>query len=401
MLYMSEAKPLPRRKAIPARLGCPLRVRESSTTATHHIPSTGRSMALERLRKRAFILLAATARVQRCDASLSLLDNDPQYEYKLEPYLGRGYGEEPTQFKHPTFITTLPSGSLVVSDSWNHRLKVMSPYGELLRTVGSFGNGTGMGSGAEPQFYQPNGLACNNWSLFVVDTMNHRVQKLKVDTLSPLASAGSYGSGPGQLSFPRGIALFNGTLYVADSNNNRIVMFSASTMSYKGSFGTRGVAVGKLSHPEGLVFNQPSMVYEAELFVADSGNDRIQVFDQYGRFLRTFGSVGEGPGQFSLPTGLAFFNGKLYVGEFHGGRVQLLSTEGRPLQTLDLGPAGRIAGLCVSKVRGAVYAVDEEWAIIHTVSFGPRRAQPAGKVRTPKVHHNVHPARKHRERTRR
>ena len=312
-------------------------------------------MTTRRFSARATLLVLVTA-------STSGLEQNPvDLQYQWEHHFGTGYGEAPTQLRHPSFITHQAStGNVVVSDTWNHRLQVFSSSGHLLRVVGSFGVGMG-------EFYHPHGLVFDNWSLFVVDASNHRVQRLRAATFEPVSTVGSYGSGPGKLSFPRGIVLFGGTLYVADMNNHRISMFNTLGMTFKGSFATRGIGRGELSHPEGLAFAEADAASTGELFVADSGNDRIVVFDQDGNFLRTFGTEGEEPGQFLMPVGVAVAHGRLYVSEYYGARLQTFTMDGKLMQSLNV-RGSRFGGVSVSfRNRHAVYAIDEDWAIIHVL----------------------------------
>ena len=66
------------------------------------------------------------------------------------------------------------------------------------------------------------------------------------------------------------------------------------------------------------------------MYVADCGNDRIQVFTAEGRFLRMFGRVGEGGGELGEPSAIAVDgSGLVYVGE-HGshGCVSVFTSEG-------------------------------------------------------------------------
>ena len=62
------------------------------------------------------------------------------------------------------------------------------------------------------------------------------------------------------------------------------------------------------------------------LYVADSQNQRIQMFDLDGNFIAAFGSAGTGDGEFLDPRGLAVdSNGNLYVSDFAAHRIQVLS----------------------------------------------------------------------------
>jgi hypothetical protein len=64
------------------------------------------------------------------------------------------------------------------------------------------------------------------------------------------------------------------------------------------------------------------------LFVADHGNNRVQVFNGDGQFLEAFGRRGAGPGEFDKPCGLATGPGdRLYVAEHGNHRIQMFEVE--------------------------------------------------------------------------
>ena len=87
----------------------------------------------------------------------------------------------------------------------------------------------------------------------------------------------------------------NGTIYVADTGNNRIQVFHNDTFAR--SIGSPGSGPGELLKPTGIhVHREGGMIY-----VADTGNDRVQVFHPNGTFARSIGSPGSGPGEFSAP----------------------------------------------------------------------------------------------------
>ncbi|KAL1505099.1 hypothetical protein AB1Y20_008858 [Prymnesium parvum] len=118
-------------------------------------------------------------------------------KYAKQREIGLGYGKAPLQFNHPSAISTLPStGDLVITDSWNHRLQVVSPRGTSRLACGKFGVGKG-------QFWQPASVVANEKSVFIADTQNHRIQKLRADNFSTLRSVGSFGDGRGQMNMPK------------------------------------------------------------------------------------------------------------------------------------------------------------------------------------------------------
>ena len=120
--------------------------------------------------------------------------------------------------------------------------------------------------------------------------------------LGPLSSFGAYGNGAGQMTNAGGVAIAqDGTAYIADTGNNQIDVFSPAG-AFVRSFGKvvipsdgceqdegcqtadgRGSA-GALSQPRDLVVDSAGNV-----FVADTGNLRVDVFSPEGVFLRAFG----------------------------------------------------------------------------------------------------------------
>jgi tripartite motif-containing protein 71 len=89
-----------------------------------------------------------------------------------------------------------------------------------------------------------------------------------------LAAIGSAGSGDGQFNYPQNIAIdANGNLYVADTGNNRIEKFDTNGV-YLSQFGSFGSGNGQFNYPVGLAFDLHGHVY-----VSDVANNRIQKFD--------------------------------------------------------------------------------------------------------------------------
>ena len=124
--------------------------------------------------------------------------------------------------------------------------------------------------------------------------------------------------------YPRGIAVdAGGNVYVADSLNHRIQVFD-SNGTFIRKWGSRGSGDGKLSYPYGVTVDGPGNVY-----VADGGNHRIQVFDGNGTFIRKWGSYGAGDGQFYYPRGIAVDgSGNVYVAAAFNHRIQVFDNNG-------------------------------------------------------------------------
>ncbi|MFH1386781.1 MAG: NHL repeat-containing protein [bacterium] len=75
-----------------------------------------------------------------------------------------------------------------------------------------------------------------------------------------------------------------------------------------------------------------------DLFIADTGNNRIERVSEDGRFVYQFGGFGMATGKFNTPWGVAVdFNYRLYVSERDGDRVQLFDIRGNFLNTVGAG----------------------------------------------------------------
>jgi DNA-binding beta-propeller fold protein YncE len=128
-----------------------------------------------------------------------------------------------------------------------------------------------------------------------------------------------------------------GNIYVSDGNgNSRIAKFDKDGKFIK-SWGSRGSEPGQFNAPYGIVIDAQGLVY-----VADRGNNRIQVFDADGNFKTQYTNVGTprtlcitpGPHQYlyssnSNPTNDIDVGGEIYKMELNGKVVGKFGTAGR------------------------------------------------------------------------
>ena len=136
------------------------------------------------------------------------------------------------------------------------------------------------------------------------------------------SSFGEAGSEPGQLSEPRGLTLDSeGDIWVADTGNDRIEEFDAEG-EFVQEFGSLGAGDGQLDHPSALALDS-----EGDIWVADTGNNRIEEFSPEGEYLAQFGETGTGEAQLSGPRGLALDSaGNVWIADTGNDRVQQWGT---------------------------------------------------------------------------
>lgn len=112
--------------------------------------------------------------------------------------------------------------------------------------------------------------------------------------------------GKGKLSFANGIAVnAQGDIYVADSNNQKIVVFNQAGKHIKTIRRKKG---DKSFLPRGLAFDN-----KGDLLVADTLGSQIIEFDSQGRERDSWGAPGSGGKQFNFPHGIAYSEGNLYI----------------------------------------------------------------------------------------
>lgn len=130
----------------------------------------------------------------------------------------------------------------------------------------------------------------------------------------------------GELNFPNGVSIdSNGNVYVSDSNNGRLVVFDPE--GKKLGLVRRGVSVGDLGLPRGSAIDDAGRIY-----VADLSQQGIQTYQALAagelqpKFIGGFGEAGTAEGSFQLPNAVAVDGrGRVYVADWRNNRIQVWS----------------------------------------------------------------------------
>jgi uncharacterized protein (TIGR03663 family) len=189
-------------------------------------------------------------------------------------------GNSNGQFNHPHGLAIAPDGSLFVADTDNNRIQHFSPEGQFLNAWGVFGDiSTGADNAPIGTFNQPWAVAVSpdgRW-VYVADTWNHRIQKFS-SSGEPMAMWGVGNYDPASTNSmglwgPRGIVVDpQNRVFVADTGNKRVLVYD-SDGGFLFQIGTGGMEVGQFEEPVGLALDA-----QDNLYVADTWNQRIQVF---------------------------------------------------------------------------------------------------------------------------
>ena len=143
--------------------------------------------------------------------------------------------------------------------------------------------------------------------------------------IKPVLSFGKEGSGDGMFHYPYGVAVSDGDeIVVADSSNDRVQVFDSNGTLLR-SFGHGGKNAGEFNRPIGIAINK-----DRNIFVADHNNHRIQIFSWEGRQLGSFDGKGILDSQLSYPCGLSLDStGNVIVADAGNKLIKIFTPDGR------------------------------------------------------------------------
>jgi DNA-binding beta-propeller fold protein YncE len=198
----------------------------------------------------------------------------------------------------------LGGNRLFVADSELAKVFILNRRFKLLSTLDGLQRPTGLAFDPERK------------RLYVADTLAHQVRVFDEDG-KPLFDIGARGDQDTQFNFPSHLAFANDRLFVNDTMNFRIQVLDPDGQHLR-TFGKHGTGSGYFAQPKGVAIDSQGHVY-----VADALANRVQIFDQNGLFLLGFGGTGDGPGALQMPAGLAIWDDRIYVADSQNQRVQI------------------------------------------------------------------------------
>jgi hypothetical protein len=292
-----------------------------------------------------------------------------------------------TGFRQPALIAFDSSGRLYVVDTANNRVQrcTKTPGPPETWTCNKFFGVTGEGGDDLSHLSWAFGIGIHNDEIFLGDGLNRRVLKCDLaGTCSLFAGvSGEFGTDNAHLGWPADVSVdSSGNVFVSDFNNMRIQKFS-STGTYLSTIGTAGVPyvtdAVHLNNPWGIAVAKDGSFYVTErygyrlvkinasgtqlwavgqagvtgndnahlggyaglegspaidasgrVYVGDTGNDRVQIFNANGSYYATLGSGNSGTGnyEFKCPADVAIspVSKDIYVADKCNQRVQVFTS---------------------------------------------------------------------------
>jgi DNA-binding beta-propeller fold protein YncE len=216
----------------------------------------------------------------------------------------------PGKLTKPVGVAVDGDGKVFVADGSLNRVYGYDIKGQLSIAIGREGD-----------LESPSGLAVDRTRnlLYVADAKKHHVLCYSTVSGSVVRTIGRRGGEPGEFNFPTNLFVNqSGRLYVTDTLNFRIQVFNPDG-GFLGEFGTQGDTPGTLNRPKGVGVDS-----EGHVYVADSSFNNFQIFDAAGQLLLYVGSGGSEAGEFFLPAGLSIDDrDRIYVADQGNARVQV------------------------------------------------------------------------------
>jgi DNA-binding beta-propeller fold protein YncE len=266
------------------------------------------------------IVLSGEGTCSECEL---LIEDSPYLLYRTltspqpPPINYSNFGSEPGQFSRPQGISVDGQGNFYVADTYNGRVEKFDSEGEFTLTFTTIRDG-------EPS--EPRGIAIDpQGNIYVTDSARHRLLRFTPDG----GFSGEWKGPDAGFYGPRDIAFGpNGLLYIIDQGHTRVAVFDPADETFT-SWGTPGKGDGQFADPNGIGISGKSV------FVTDTGNGRVQVFDLDGSYVSQWNvPIWESNVDYYPDVAVDADARRVYVTSSHTHQVFAFSTDGTLIEEI-------------------------------------------------------------------
>lgn len=255
------------------------------------------------------------------------------------------HGRQKGQFSNPQDVLILsnPNPTLLVSDTINQNVQLFS-----LETGVYTGTLLSSTNSKQIPLRRPIGLSNTfneNSACFVTDYDQHLISSWTIDENGNGKLIKKFGQQ--SLLGPKGLCVSKQSqnIVVADNKANSICLFDSSGR-FLHRFGTRGREAHELAGPHYIRFTDEDN--DRNIIVTDFYNNSVKIFDleRQGQFVTSFGSSGTKDSLFLAPTGLAidYERGYIFVSDWGNNRIQIFDRQGTFIRIIELSSLDMLYG---------------------------------------------------------
>ena len=225
---------------------------------------------------------------------------------------------DPTQLVRPVRIVTDLNYPYGIAYNSRGEMIVSECFGHRVSIIDNRGKKIrtfGSRGDSPDQMIYPQGITIDDMDNIYVSS-RHKLQKFTSngELIECIGKEGEFND-------PRGVTLHDNKVYVCDSDNHRIQVFDLN-LNFVRSIGSRGEGRGEFNAPHDVKLDTAGNIY-----VADSFNSRVQVLDNSGHFIRTLGDEGER--KLGLPSCLHIADKYVYISDWGSHCIVVYETSGQ------------------------------------------------------------------------
>lgn len=223
---------------------------------------------------------------------IQVFDQNGNFLYE---YGGRGTANGKFRLPQGIAIKQDPTGDKVyVCDTFNNRVQVLDVDGNYIEQLG-----TGEAGDSSNKFFYPRGVNIDsNGDVYIADTFNHKIKKF--DSNHNYKYSTSIGLADLEPVFPcQVLPIGNGDFIVSDTGNSQLIKFDGYS-----TYATKDFNIGKLRTDDGVFSGSTGAAVDSQgnVYITDSLNHRVQKIDSSGNVLDKWGgnSGNGGPGAYGI-----------------------------------------------------------------------------------------------------